>query len=322
VTALSDMLTSVNDREDLPRIVHLIRNHRIGEWEGFDDAQREILARLVQEHYDQAPRQVQMPAPGSAADLHLRAEAGQVAAILNDAYFNEAEDTNPAGAAPMIRSYIANMDATALEGLLGMSADSFEITPQLVEAVRQELQNYLAQYGDEGHADGGPVPGYQSGGSVAKPEVKTPWLLSVPDYSRSVAREMYPGQQGQDDQHDAARHMLAAGTLSRKYGPTAALLMGKAHEVATSPIQAAKSLFGGQMPPDYAMDTHNNEVGSQLGQRAKSQADLEDLVQNAAEQASRTQIPGQAFIRKSNGGTVAQMPNLDEMQYQLMMRRK
>jgi hypothetical protein len=56
VTALFETLTSVNDREDLPRIVHLIRNHRIGEWEGFDDAQREILARLVQEHYDQAPR--------------------------------------------------------------------------------------------------------------------------------------------------------------------------------------------------------------------------------------------------------------------------
>lgn len=56
VTALFDTLTNVNDHEDLPRIVHLIRNHRIGEWEEFDDAQREILARLIQEHHDQAPR--------------------------------------------------------------------------------------------------------------------------------------------------------------------------------------------------------------------------------------------------------------------------
>jgi hypothetical protein len=55
VTALFDTLTSVNDRQDLPRIVHLIRNHRIGEWEEFDDVQREILARLVDEHYENAP---------------------------------------------------------------------------------------------------------------------------------------------------------------------------------------------------------------------------------------------------------------------------
>jgi len=64
VVALFDTLTSVNDREDLPRIVHLIRNHRIGEWEGFDDAQREILARLVDEHYNVAPRP-----PGEAPAL-------------------------------------------------------------------------------------------------------------------------------------------------------------------------------------------------------------------------------------------------------------
>ena len=76
------------------------------------------------------------------------------------------------------------------------------------------------------------------------------------------------------------------------------------------------------MPPDYAMDTHNNTVGAQLGQRAKSQAELEDLVQAEAERASRTQTPGQAFIKRANGGIVQQNPTTDQMRYALMMRRK
>lgn len=168
---------------------------------------------------------------------------------------------------------------------------------------------------------GGPVRGYQKGGSV-KADVSTPWLFSVPTYSETVAYEMYPGQKGQDDQRDAARHMLAAGTLSRKYGPGVAEFMGKAHEYVTSPLQAVKTLFGGKMPADFGMDTHNNAVGAQLGQRAKSQAELEDLVQAEAERASRTQTPGQAFIKRANGGIVQQNPTPDQMRYALMMRRK
>ena len=169
--------------------------------------------------------------------------------------------------------------------------------------------------------NGGPVRGYQKGGSV-KAEVKTPWLFSVPTYSETVAYEMYPGQKGQDDQRDAARHMLAAGTLSRKYGPGVAEFLGKAHEFTTSPLQAVKSVFGGKMPADYGMDTHNNTIGAQLGQRAKSQAELEDLVQEAAERASRTQTSDKAFIKKANGGIVQQNPTTDQMRYALMMRRK
>ena len=133
---------------------------------------------------------------------------------------------------------------------------------------------------------------------------------------------MYPGQLGQNDQRDAARHMLAAGTLSRKYGPKTAEFLGKAHEFTTSPLQAVKSMFTGKMPADYGMDTHNNRFGAELGQRAKSQAELEDLVQAEAERASRTQTPDKAFIKKANGGIVQQNPTTDQMRYALMMRRK
>ena len=192
---------------------------------------------------------------------------------------------------------------------------------------RRRLSALVREYGyggilPLGFANGGPVQGYQKGGSVKKPEVKTPWLFSVPTYSETVAFEMYPGQRGQDDQRDAARHMLAAGTLSRKYGAGPAEFIGKAHEYVTSPLQAVKSMFTGKMPADFDMDTHNNRIGAQLGQRAKSQAELEDLVQEEAERASRTQTSDKAFIKKANGGIVQQNPTTDQMRYALMMRRK
>jgi hypothetical protein len=192
---------------------------------------------------------------------------------------------------------------------------------------RRKLSALVREYGyggtlPLGFANGGLVRGYQKGGSVKKPEVKTPWLFSVPTYSETVAFEMYPGQRGQDDQRDAARHMLAAGTLSRKYGAGPAEFIGKAHEYVTSPLQAVKSMFTGKMPADFDMDTHNNRIGAQLGQRAKSQAELEDLVQEEAERASRTQTSDKAFIKKANGGIVQQNPTTDQMRHALMMRRK
>jgi hypothetical protein len=289
---LANQITNVNDHADLPRIVNLIRSHLMGEWENFEPEQRELLSRLVNEHYfTTTPAPVAVPALNAPDAAQLREDAEAIANTLDEAYFAEVEEGEDA--VPLIRNYMRNLDADMLESLLGMAADDYNITPQLVEAVRQELRQYLEMYG------GGEPEGYQAGGSVKKkdaPEVKTPWLFSVPTYSETVAYEMYPGQKGQDDQRDAARHMLAAGTLARKYGPGTAEFLGKAHEVATSPIQAAKTLFGGKMPRDYDMDTHNNTIGMQLGQRAKTQAELEALVQLEAERASRTQIPGLSLI--------------------------
>lgn len=135
--------------------------------------------------------------------------------------------------------------------------------------------------------------------------VKTPWLFAVPDYAETVAYEMYPGQAGQDTQRDAARHMLAAGTLSRKYGPGVAEFLGKAHEWKTSPLAALKMMLGlGQMPPDYDQDLHNNALGINLGANAQSQGELEDLVQALTEKATKTQQAGRPWINKANGGLV------------------
>ena len=258
------------------------------------------------------------------AAQNMRDAAEDLVNGLDDAYYADAD--SPRAAVRLIRQHLRALRRNgemAYEQILGMASEAYEWSPELLAALEVELEALIERYQDrDDYANGGPVRGYQTGGSVKKPEVKTPWLFSVPTYSETVAYEMYPGQKGQDDQRDAARHMLAAGTLSRKYGPGVAEFLGKAHEFTTSPFQAVKTLFGGQMPADYGMDTHNNAVGAQLGQRAKSQAELEDLVQEAAERASRTQTQGQAFIKKANGGIVQQNPTTDQMRYALMMRRK
>lgn len=129
------------------------------------------------------------------------------------------------------------------------------------------------------------------------PRDDTPYVFSVSPYASSVARDMYAGQLGQNDQQDAMRHMLAAGTLTRKYNPTIAELLGKAHEYSTSPLAALRFMLGrGQMPLDYEQDIHNNALGIELGQKAKTQTELEKLVLEAAEQAANQRTLGRAWI--------------------------
>ena len=132
-----------------------------------------------------------------------------------------------------------------------------------------------------------------------------PYLFSVPTYAETVAYEMYPGQRGQGDQRDAARHMLAAGTLARKYGPKWADRLGRFHEYKTSPLAAFKTMLGmGEMPPDYTQDMHNNMLGIELAKRAKSQEDLEAMINALAEKSVTEKKPGRPWVKKAKGGAV------------------
>jgi len=306
------------------RLAQLIREYPIGFVENMMQVERELVARGIDAIADARELGIGNPPPEvTPAD---QTDANMIATTLDESYYQDAD--SPQQALAQVNHHLLMLrdrPTAAFDAILGMASNDFTYSPALIQALIAELTVLSERYrlrAIGGNADGGLVRGYQAGGSVKKPDVKTPWLFSVPTYSETVAYEMYPGQKGQDDQRDAARHMLAAGTLSRKYGPGVAEFLGKAHEFTTSPLQAVKTLFGGQMPADYGMDTHNNAVGAQLGQRAKSQAELEDLVQAEAERASRTQTQGQAFIKKANGGIVQQNPTTDQMRYALMMRRK
>jgi hypothetical protein len=278
-------------------------------------ADREALAQLVETRG--------LP-EALARNAEYSATAEEIVGLLEDGYYTDTP--NPRAAIRLIRQHLRALNRSgeqAFEDILGMATTGYEWSPELMQALEVKLEALVARYqGMDGFADGGLVRGYKKGGTVKKPDVPTPYLFSVPTYSDTVAYEMYPGQKGQNDQRDAARHMLAAGTLSRKYGPKTAEFLGKAHEYVTSPLQSVKSMFTGKMPADYDMDTHNNTIGARLGQRAKSQAELEDLVQEEAERASRTQTQDKAFIKKANGGIVQQNPTTDQMRYALMMRRK
>ena len=289
-------------------------------------AEREYIARVIAQNLRDDAEYAARNQPPVDVTPAERNDAYEIATGLDDSYYQGAD--SPQQALAMVNYHISLLRDRPLGGynaIVGLARDDYVYSPALIQALLVELELIRDAYRDRiagGNAEGGPVRGYQKGGSVKKPDVPTPYLFSVPTYSETVAYEMYPGQKGQDDQRDAARHMLAAGTLSRKYGPKTAEFLGKAHEFTTSPLQAVKSMFTGKMPADYGMDTHNNRFGAELGQRAKSQAELEDLVQAEAERASRTQTPDKAFIKKANGGIVQQNPTTDQMRYALMMRRK
>lgn len=289
-------------------------------------AEREYIARVITQNLRDDAEYAARNQPPVDVTPAERNDAYEIATGLDDSYYQGAD--SPQQALAMVNQHLNMLRDRPLAGynaIVGLASDDYVYSPALIQALLVELElirdAYQARIAD-GNAEGGPVRGYQAGGSVKKPDVPTPWLFSVPTYSETVAYEMYPGQKGQDDQRDAARHMLAAGTLSRKYGPKTAEFLGKAHEFTTSPLQTVKSMFTGKMPADYGMDTHNNRFGAELGQRAKSQAELEDLVQAEAERASRTQTQSQAFIKKANGGIVQENPTTDQMRYALTMRRK
>lgn len=111
------------------------------------------------------------------------------------------------------------------------------------------------------------------------------------------AQEMYPGKIGQDDQRDAARHMLASGYLAKAWSPGVADLLGKAHEFKETPLRHLGALAGvAQHRYDRPIDIHNNALGIELAQKARDMEEFERLVNEAAERARPVQTPGVPWV--------------------------
>jgi len=200
-------------------------------------------------------------------------QAAVAAMMLGEATDDEQEDA--ASSTTAVEAQSARNSLRALD--LGPSVNPFDaMQPPLSERPGLSMPKLLAE-----------------GGEV---QDDTPRIQDVSKYATRRSEEMFPGMAGQDDPRDAARHLLAAGTVARKYGPTAANLLGKTHEY-TSNLQTAASLFGiGEPRDDFAYDTHNNRLGIELGQRATSQAQLEQLVKEMAMQSSFEQKEGRPWI--------------------------
>ena len=141
---------------------------------------------------------------------------------------------------------------------------------------------------------------FNKGGEADKEDL--PGLYGVSDYARQESANMFPEEAGQYDRQDSARHMLAAATLARKYGPDIAELAGQAHELVVSPVRFIGSKMGMMKEsPDYTQDIHNNRLGIELASKSKSQEELLALVRQMALQAREGQTPGKASIGKPAG---------------------
>jgi hypothetical protein len=141
---------------------------------------------------------------------------------------------------------------------------------------------------------------FAKGGEADKEDL--PGLYGVSDYAREESANMFPEEKGQWDRQDAARHMMAAATLARKYGPRTAELAGQAHELMASPIRFIGSKMGVMKEsPDYAQDVHNNRLGIELASKSKSQEELRALVRQMALQAQQGQTPGKASTGRPAG---------------------
>jgi hypothetical protein len=182
----------------------------------------------------------------------------------------------------LVRSYELQIKALKNKAR-GFSADTFG-APTLEKA--SLTKNTLAK---KRFAEGGEAR--KSDADVAEPS-----LFGVSNYATQSSAKMFPDQLGQDDQRDAARHMLAAGIVARKYGPKAAELLGKAHEYTSNPQTFFSALGIGQPRDDLPYDLHNNRIGAELAARATSQAELEALVKAMALQAQTKQTKDKPYI--------------------------
>jgi hypothetical protein len=168
--------------------------------------------------------------------------------------------------------------------------------------LRNELKGQLG--GFDPMAPSPVQPEGMAEGGEAKKDEDIPGLLGVSSYARGRAAGMFPEESSQWTSQDTARHMLASGTLARKYGPRIAELAGYAHEIREQPIKFIGSKLGmTKESPDYTQDIHNNLLGIELASRSKSQEDLLELVKQMAADAKDEQTPGKAWKGRPSGSS-------------------
>jgi hypothetical protein len=234
---------------------------------------------------------------------------------------NMKRSSQPAGGAESSKEM--NLKLAPIAASKEMTLDTTSSPPEAknTDSARAQMEAFIAQYqrkieaaknkalGLRANTLGAPTLGaptltrnslakktFAEGGEATKEEVAEPSIFDVSSYATKASAGMFPDQLGQDDQRDAARHMLAAGIVARKFGPKAAELLGKAHEYTSNP-QTFFSAFGiGKPRDDLPYDVHNNRIGAELAARTTSQAELEKLVKAMALQSQTKQTKDKPYI--------------------------
>jgi hypothetical protein len=148
----------------------------------------------------------------------------------------------------------------------------------------QEMtDDYIRQFLYKSFAEGG--------------EVQPDFFIDPSSYAQAKSKEMYPKKKSEWTERDAARHMLAAGMMAQKFGPTTAKMAGLAHEHLNAPIKSLGYMLGlNKMPADYEQDLHNNALGIELAKRAVTQEELERFIKEMTSKSSKTKTEGVPFI--------------------------
>ena len=332
VSTLHDHLVRNNpDPDELRTIAQLVYDHQMSSWEHMDDTMRAMLYMDLLSTANRMEADLQRQAPVVAQQpqqLHttLRAAADDALEQFESALDPEDSYSFTTEVARALDELRAGEDE-----VYGLWHEGGQMPPALREYFIRKLESMLDDTND-GNAEGGQIRGYQEGGKVEK----YPPFYRASNQAITRAQEMHPNYAAQDNQTDAARHMLASGYMSQSFGPTIAKGLGYLHEFKEAPLRTAGHALGISKPRyDYEMDVHNNALGIELAQKAKNRAEFEKMVQNALRQSTTTTEPGRPRImtpeqanegrdalKYANGGTVSQSPSLDDMRFELQLRSK
>ncbi len=104
-------------------------------------------------------------------------------------------------------------------------------------------------------------------------------FFDIVDYSHNNAISQFPKKEQADTERDAYRHLVWLGMMTQKYGAETARKMGELHE---SKIPFVGSY--GQSAPEKEMDLYNNELGIELGSKAKTIPELMEMAKKLVEE--------------------------------------
>jgi hypothetical protein len=340
VAAVHDDLVRANPNPDeLRTIAQLVYDHQMSVWENFPDTARAMLYMDLLSTANRMDADRNRGQTATAPQLSAnQANAVDDAIYQFDTVLQELADTEGTWQVAIREVDRALEELQDGERQIYGLWDADEITPGIRQALRNRLESLRQEYlsndmpPDEGQADGGQIRGYKDGGKVED----YPSFYRASNQAITRAESMYPNVVGQDDQADAARHMLASGYMSQSFGPTVAKGLGYLHEFKEAPLRTAGYALGISKPRyDYEMDVHNNALGIELAQKAKSRPEFESMVQDAIRRGTTTTQPGlprlmtpeqakegRNALKYANGGTVSQSPSLDEMRLELQQRSK
>jgi hypothetical protein len=127
------------------------------------------------------------------------------------------------------------------------------------------------------------------------PDFKPYAVVSYPGFfegrniSVDKAKKTYGTKEEWQGKGDAYRHVVWQALMAKKYGDTAANLMGQYHELPLSQFLGAAAFD--QTDEEKAMDLYNNELGRKIAAQAKSPEDIYRLAKKAVDKGQAKFIP-------------------------------